>query len=234
MRILAAGAGFPDCERQGMERPTPGGEMPEGWAPLRWLAFVTLAEGGTTSEAANAVGRSRGTVAGWIKQWREEFGDDVLTLRKPGFNEGDRAAAEQGGAAIALKWAGYREQAAAELGQAAGMAAALATAAVQSIAADPEKVAALDVRDILYLARTVDYLAGRADKLLTTGAANNGMLGGGAAAEAADGVDLSGLEQAALGEGFTDVLSSVEIIVNQYRQEVIEVNEHDEDEGQDT
>ena len=212
-----------------MNRPVPGEGLPEGWSPEHWLVFCMIDEGSTIREAALAVGKAPSTIQRWVRGWRDKWGNDVLVSKNEsgGIDDEARArSAESGSAVIAAKWEEHRDEIRDEIGRAAGMATALAVAGIGHMAANPERIAELGPQDILALVRSADYLAERADKIAGY-AADRKQASGRMDASLKATVDLSGLEQSAMGDGYTEVLASAELVWQEFTEEVLEVGEID-------
>lgn len=64
--------------------PDPTGPQPDGWDDRKWSAWcaLTLEQPISNREVARRVGRATSTVASWIRDWRLQYGDEVIPRGK--------------------------------------------------------------------------------------------------------------------------------------------------------
>ncbi len=193
--------------------PSPSGPRPEGWTNERWLAFQRLHEGWTYAAVARAAGRSKGTISGWVRQWRTTYGEQIFVAgRRPGLTAAAQAEGQRlGGAATAVRYASRRMGLADNLGQLAADYMQLARAAVDLMLSNPDRIAALTPRDVLSLVRAADIAFHRADVL-----ADIGKEASRAGARCAASFDLSDLEGELEDDDIQETLRAADEVVRRY------------------
>ena len=200
-----------------MERPGPGGEIPEGWQPNRWAAWLALQDGATYTGAAEAAGVKRGTISRWVQDWRARWGDDIYQSPRAGTGPSPEAAAMGGtnaGLVSQARSADLRAVTAKQCGQAAAKAAEATEAALDALLADPVRLSRLEPKEILELARIAEVL-NRAAHLAAAevGPQNE---------EGTRRVDLTRLEQS---DQHNTMRATALTLIERFKSEAIEVTE---------
>lgn len=194
--------------------------MPEGWDPLRWTAYTALRnEDVTYTELARRVGRSRSTISTWIREFRLQWGQDVVTSSGTARNNLTEEARQRGQYLGGLA----RAQSAVERRQIEhdgyqSLAAQGADWIHRWMAAQEERdLRFTTVEDVLRMARVIEVL-GRRMQALAPAAPHVPGLGQGPVEM--DYPDLSELEAAAEGD-HSDDMEAIELILAAYRVEVL-------------
>lgn len=213
------------------DKPDPNGDKPEGWDPLRWLAYQRIAtRAHTYQEVGDMVGRSRATVAGWVRAWRVQYGADLFA-DPPGtrsLTSTQRAGALAGGRATQQRWADVRAAVATDLGAMADKARRLGEQILDDHLADTDEGRALRAElgpsDFLDLARGIDLMAKRADQLTGIPDATRAFTFQQNTVTVAAGTDddrvalFDRLDAAAKESGTVEVLGQIETALGEYQK----------------
>lgn len=138
-------------------------QKPDGLSPAQSAGWDLLIQGRSLADVASQVGRSTGTVSGWVKRWRTKLNDPALFTPERiqhAVTEGDirQAAAE-------VRWNDNRERAALRFG-------ATAERIAQRIVDLIDRVGELDTRgaprgaDVRDLAMAAAILTDKAELLI--------------------------------------------------------------------
>lgn len=152
-----------------MKQPDPSGKAPKGFSADQWTAYQAIALGTSQREISKQIGKSSGTVARWVRNWRDEYGDDLFRRQAKAnvdaTHQNITPGNDESTSELAADWSARRSATAARHGNNADLAARVLDKFLTRLFEDDERLDAMTIADARWLEKIGSGSVATADRL---------------------------------------------------------------------